>query len=82
MMAGYSNQSALVERFPHLRRDIAQLVEQDPEFRQLSEDYGLLTRTLSDNTLTVEKGREEIIALKNSLELEVLDRLSHMRSSG
>ena len=79
MTAGYTNHNALAERFPHLRRDLAKLVEQDLEFRQLSEDYDLLIRTLSDRTLTGEKDREEIIALKKSLELEVLDRLSYLR---
>lgn len=73
--------NALEGRFPHLQHEINQLVEHDPEFRQLSRDYDLLIRTLSDNTLTVEKGREEIIALKSSLELEALDRLSYMRVS-
>ena len=79
MMAGHANHNALAERFPHLRHAIDHLAEQDPGFRQLSEDYDLLIRTLSDHALTVEKDREEIIALKSSLELEALDRLSHLQ---
>ena len=79
MMTGNTNPTALAERFPHLRREIDQLVATSPEFRQLSEDYDLLFRTISSQAITKVEDREEIIELKSSLELEVLDRISHLR---
>ena len=75
-MAGKRQTKLLVERFPHLRDEINHLLECDLEFSQLSDDYELLIRTLSDQSLKAEKDREEIIALKGSLEFEVLERLT------
>ena len=80
MMTGNTHHCALAERFPHLWREIDELAATNPEFRQLSEDYDLLVRTLSSQALTKEEDREEIIELKSSLELEVLDRISHLRA--
>ena len=79
-MTGKTKHSALVKRFPHLRGEIDHLIERDLEFSQLSDDYELLIRALSDQSPNADQNREEIITLKDSLEFEVLERLTLVRS--
>jgi hypothetical protein len=71
--------NSLLDRFPHLQREICLLVKQDPGFRQLSTDYELLTRSLRDTRPEANDDREEIIGLKTSLEVEALEMLSQAR---
>jgi hypothetical protein len=69
----------LIDRFPHLQREIRMLAEQDQEFRQLSNDYELLIQSLRDKNLQGAGDREELISLKTSLEFEALEILSQIR---
>jgi len=66
----------LVDRFPHLHREIRSLSEMDSDFRQLNDDYELLLRSLADSSLGTGRDREELVSLKTALEAEVLERLS------
>jgi len=75
MMANSSSIS-LVDRFPHLQREIRRLLDQDSGFGQLNEDYELLLRSLSDNSQFSAGDREDLVSLKTSLEAEALEKLS------
>jgi len=75
MMANSSSNS-LVDRFPHLQREIRRLLDQDSGFSQLNEDYELLLRSLSDNSQYSAGDREDLVSLKISLEAEALEKLS------
>jgi len=69
-------QKSLIDRFPHLRHEINDLVEANPVFKQLSDDYALLTRSIQN--INVESGGdlEEMMHLKTLLEVEALEVLS------
>ena len=66
----------LVDRFPHLQREIRRLAEQDSGFRQLNDDYELLLRSLADSDRGTAGDREELVSLKTLLEAEALEKLS------
>ena len=66
----------LVDRFPHLQREIRHLAERDSGFRQLNDDYELLLRSLADTSPGSVGDREELVSLKASLEVEALEKLS------
>lgn len=68
--------ASLADRFPHLEKEIRQLAENDRRFRQLTEDYELLIRSLPGGRLEAKSDRDEIIELKSSLEFEALVRLT------
>jgi len=69
-------QKSLIDRFPHLRHDINDLAETDPVFRQLSDDYVLLTRSIQDTADEPGGDIEEMMSLKTLLEFEALEILS------
>jgi len=71
--------SSLLDRFPYWQREIRLLVEKDPGFRQLSDDYDLLLQSLNNTAADATGEREEIIGLKTSLEVEALEMLSQTR---
>ena len=66
----------LDERFPHLRKEIRFLAQRNEGFRQLSDDYELLLRSLGVTQADAEGDRVEMIRLKTSLEAEALEILS------
>ena len=68
----------LIDRFPHLQREIRRLAEQDSGFRQLNEEYELLLRSLADKSTVAVGDREELVSLKTTLEAEALERLSRI----
>lgn len=78
-MVGKTATRALAERFPHLEGEIDYLFKRNPDFSQLCDDYELLICTLSGRSLKEDQEREELIALKGSLEFEVLELLSQVR---
>ena len=67
---------AVVTRFPHLRDRLASRVEGDEEFLNLCEDYAAVVVSLKRLVGKDSDGREELVCLKNSLEVEILERLS------
>ena len=67
---------SLIDRFPHLQREILRLLDQDSGFSQLNEDYELLLRSLADGNQCSVGDRQDLINLKTSLEVEALERLS------
>jgi hypothetical protein len=70
---------SLLDRFPHLQRDICFEAKKDKGFRQLCDDYELLVRSLRTTNFQAPGDLEEMISLKTSLEVEVLERLSQTR---
>jgi hypothetical protein len=68
----------LIDRFPHLQREIQRLFAHDSGFRQLNEDYELLLRSLVDSSQDDGGDREELVSLKTTLEAEALERLSRV----
>lgn len=71
---------SLTDRFPHLRKEIRHLAEQDPGFRQLFDDYELLTWSIGNVIQDAGEDLEEMISLKTSLEVEALEILSQADS--
>lgn len=71
---------SLTDRFPHLRKEIRHLAEQDPGFRQLFDDYELLTCSIGNVIQDAGEDLEEMISLKTSLEVEALEILSQADS--
>ena len=70
--------TSLSDRFPHLQIEIQLLAERNSGFRQLSDDYDLLLRSLEVTEPGDEADREEMISLKTSLEVEALEMLSQV----
>jgi hypothetical protein len=66
----------LVDRFPHLQREIQHLFDHDSGFRHLNEDYELLLRSLANSSEDAAGDREDLVSLKTSLEAEALEKLS------
>ena len=79
-MATQISRISLTDRFPHLQHAIRLLAEQDPNFRQLFNDYELLTRSIGDVDPGADGDLEEMISLKTSLEVEALEILSQAGS--
>jgi len=75
MIANFSA-FTLTDRFPHLRREIRRLAEQDSGFSQLNDDYELLLRSFEQNSPGAVGDEEEMMHLKTSLEAEALEKLS------
>ena len=73
-------QKSLTDRFPHLRHDIRILAEADPVFRQLFDDYKLLTRSIHDIGSETDSDLQEMISLKTLLEVEALEILSRIET--
>ena len=79
-MTTQTSRISLTDRFPHLRHEIRHLAEQDSDFRQLFDDYELLTRSISDVDPGADGDLKEMISLKTSLEAEALEILSQAGS--
>jgi uncharacterized protein YdcH (DUF465 family) len=77
-MANQTTRLSLTDRFPHLQQEIRHLAEQDSGFRQLFDDYELLTRSIGDANPEADRDLEEMISLKTSLEVEALEILSQV----
>ena len=71
---------SLTDRFPHLRKEIRHLAEQDSGFKQLFDDYELLTWSIGNVVQDAGGDLEEMISLKTSLEVEALEILSQADS--
>jgi len=71
-----SSSLSLIDRFPHLQREILRLLDHDSGFSQLNEDYELLLRSLADGSQCSVGDRQDLMNLKTSLEVEALERLS------
>lgn len=69
-------QKSLIDRFPHLQHEISNLTEKDPVFRQLSDDYTLLTRSIQNINDEPGGDFEEMMRLKTLLEVEALEIMS------
>jgi hypothetical protein len=66
---------ALVQRFPHLREDLLARSATDPEFESLCSDYCSVAASLEQANNTSSQQHGDLLFLKSSLELEVLERL-------
>lgn len=78
LMSSVISPISLNDRFPHLRKEIQFLAQRDAGFRQLSDDYELLLRSLEVTKPDAEGDRVELIRLKTSLEAEALEMLSQV----
>jgi hypothetical protein len=74
--------NSLDDRFPHLQKEIQRLTQRNEGFRQLSDDYELLLRSLEATKPDAEGDRVELIRLKTTLEAEALEMLSQTRKNG
>ena len=75
-MISVTSPNSLNDRFPHLQKEIQRLAQRNEGFRQLSDDYELLLRSLGVTKPDAEGDRAELIRLKTSLEAEALEILS------
>ena len=78
-MTSVISPNSLNDRFPHLQKEIQRLAQRNEGFRQLSDDYALLVRSLDVTKPDAEGDRVELIRLKTSLEAEALEILSQFR---
>lgn len=78
LMSSVISPISLNDRFPHLRKEIQLLAQRNADFRQLSDDYELLLRSLEVTKPDAEGDRVELIRLKTSLEAEALEMLSQV----
>jgi hypothetical protein len=78
LMSSVISPISLNDRFPHLRKEIQLLVQRNADFRQLSDDYELLLRSLEVTKPDADGDRVEMISLKTSLEAEALEMLSQI----
>jgi len=76
LMISVISPNSLDDRFPHLQKEIRRLAQRNEGFRQLSDDYELLLRSLEVTKSDAEGDRAELIRLKTSLEAEALEILS------
>lgn len=77
-MSSVFSPNSLNDRFPHLQKEIQRLVQRNEGFRQLSDDYALLLRSLDVTEPDTEGDKAELIGLKTSLEAEALEMLSQV----
>ena len=66
----------VLQRFPHLREELASKALEDEVFLSLCHEYSSLVRTVKLVGAEHSRDREELTTLKDALELEILERLS------
>jgi hypothetical protein len=66
----------VVHRFPHLGDQIVARALADVNFLSLCDDYSSLVATLASVEGGTGENREELMSLKASLEVEILERLT------
>jgi hypothetical protein len=66
----------VVRRFPHLGDQIVARAVADVSFLSLCDDYSSLVTTLASLEGGAGESREELMSLKASLEVEILERLT------
>jgi hypothetical protein len=72
----------VVHRFPHLGDQIVARALADVNFLSLCDDYSSLVTTLASVEGGTGENREELMSLKASLEVEILERLTRSLDNG
>jgi hypothetical protein len=72
----------VVHRFPHLGDQIVARAAVDVNFLSLCGDYSALVTTLASVQCGAGENREELMSLKASLEVEILERLTRSLNGG
>ena len=72
----------VVHRFPHLGDQIVARAAADVNFLSLCDDYSSLVTTLASVEGGTGENREELMSLKASLEVEILERLTRSFDNG
>jgi hypothetical protein len=71
----------VVRRFPYLRAELQQMVNKDESFKQLCKDYKDLVNTLKQTSANTSDTRTDLLGLKTSLEVEILEQVSRKGAS-
>lgn len=71
----------VIRRFPYLETELHEMVEKDESFRQLCQDYKDLISALKQISANQVDTRSELLGLKTSLEVEILEQVSRKGTS-
>ena len=66
----------VIRRFPYLETELHEMVEKDESFRQLCQDYKDLVSALKQTSADMSDTRSDLLGLKTSLEVEILEQVS------
>ena len=66
----------VIRRFPYLETELHEMAEKDESFRQLCQDYKDLISALKRTNANHGDTRSELLGLKTSLEVEILEQVS------
>ncbi len=66
----------VIRRFPYLETELHEMVVKDESFRQLCQDYRDLVGTLKRTSMYAGDTRSDLLGLKTTLEVEILERVS------
>jgi hypothetical protein len=66
----------VIRRFPYLETELHEMAEKDESFRQLCQDYRDLVSALKQTSVYQGDTRSDLLGLKTSLEVEILERVS------
>jgi len=66
----------VIRRFPYLETELHEMAEKDESFRQLCQDYKDLVIALKQTSAYQSDTRSDLLGLKTSLEVEILEKVS------
>ena len=66
----------VIRRFPYLETELHEMAEKDESFRQLCQDYKDLVSALKQTSAYQGDTRSDLLGLKTSLEVEILEQVS------
>lgn len=72
----------VIRRFPYLENELQEMAEKDEGFRQLCQDYKDLVRALKRPNSYVGETRSDLLGLKTTLEVEILEQITRKEVLG
>lgn len=72
----------VIRRFPYLETELHEMAEMDESFRQLCRDYKDLLSALKRTSVDADDTRSDLIGLKTTLEVEILEQVSRKGALG
>ena len=72
----------VIRRFPYLENELQEMAEKDEGFRQLCKDYKDLVRALERSNSYVGETRSDLLGLKTTLEVEILEQVTRKEVLG
>ena len=72
---------SVVRRFPYLEAELHEMAVKDEGFRHLCQDYKDLVSTLEHSDTYKVDTRSELLGLKTTLEVEILEQVSRKAAS-